>query len=93
MLTPVGAALAGPLTSKLRIPSLYVLLLGTVCQTVGAALLSTLPTTVYAVLAMQYGYQVILGFGYGLNLTILVLLAPSVTEKEDIGLYHPCSSG
>lgn len=87
VLTPVGAALAGPLTSKLRIPPLYVLLLGTICQTVGAALLSTLPTTVYTVLAAQYGYQVILGFGCGLNLTILVLLAPSVAKKEDVGSY------
>ncbi|MCJ1349214.1 hypothetical protein MMC31_007450 [Peltigera leucophlebia] len=43
-------------------------------------------TTLPTVFAAQYGYQAIMGLGCGLNLTILILLAPSVAGKKDVAV-------
>lgn len=80
--SPVGIVLATILTGKLRIPFVYVLMLGSVLQTVGFALLSTVSNTV-DVWPGQYGYSVIAGLGTGSSIGSLYMMAPIVVEKRD----------
>lgn len=75
---PVGSVVA----SKIKIPGIYLVLLGSVLQIVGYALLSTM-TASENVQPSVYGYQVICGLGCGLNYTTQYLMIAFVAEKED----------
>ena len=83
--TPVGSALAGLFIQKLHIPPLYILLVGAFIQIIGVALMTTLSTTPGAIPAAEYGYQVIMGVGFGANLSTSVMMAPLVFHKKDMG--------
>lgn len=50
---------------------------------VGLGLMSTLPT--FKMLNAQYGYQTILGLGFGSSLTNLVIIARLEVTAEEIG--------
>jgi len=81
----VASALTGGLTSGLRIPPIYVILTGTILQTIGLALSYALPISLH-VPASQYGYEALAGFGVGLTLTTLLSVAPFVVQKSDRGM-------
>lgn len=88
--TPLAAGLSAHISTKFKIPSIYLLMVGTAIQTVGVALLSTLPTTGREVARSEYGFEFLMGLGSGLNMGTLVLLAPLVVDKKDLG--QPLSS-
>ncbi|KAF2158515.1 hypothetical protein M409DRAFT_71606 [Zasmidium cellare ATCC 36951] len=83
--SPVGIVMSTVLIGKLRIPFMFVLLLGIVLQTAGFALLSTVPNTL-AVWAGQYGYSVVAGLGTGASIGSLYMMAPIVVDKDDQAL-------
>ncbi|EPE26976.1 MFS general substrate transporter [Glarea lozoyensis ATCC 20868] len=78
----LGSALTGGLTSSLRIPPIFVVLAGTILQTVGLALEFSVNTSL-RVPAPQYGYEALVGFGVGLTLTTLLSIAGFAVEGPD----------
>ena len=81
---PVGSAVSALIAGKLKVPPIYLVMCASVLQIVGFVLLST---SSYSpkVAAAQYGYEVIAGFGCGINISILVLMTPFCVEKRDQG--------
>lgn len=79
---PLGSAIASILAKKG--PAVYVVILSGVLQTIGFALLASVPVST-SVPARVYGFQVIAGFGCGINISTLLLLVPFVVEYRDKG--------
>lgn len=84
--TPLGSAMAVILTQKLRIPPVYVLLGAAMVQVLGTALLTTVSIHTGSFPAAEYGLEVVLGVGFGLSMGSVVLIAPLVFEKRDMGM-------
>lgn len=82
---PVGSIISAMLAGKMKIPPIYLVMAASSLQVIGFALLSTLSLTEITSSA-QYGYQVIAGFGVGINISTLILMTPySVKENRDKG--------
>ncbi|KAK3294143.1 major facilitator superfamily transporter [Chaetomium fimeti] len=82
--SPIATILASLLLSKLRLPPLYVLLGGCGLQTLGVGLFSSLDSFNLEVPSFQYGYQVIMGCGFGLNLSTVLMMVPLVVTQKDM---------
>lgn len=85
--TSSASAASGFLIQKLKLPPFYIFLVAAILQTVGVALMSTLPTSQPVFPSEQYAYQVILGLGIGFSLSSVIIAAPTVVEPKDIGNY------
>lgn len=83
--TPLGSTIAVFLTQKAKVPPLYILIGSAVIQIIGLAIMSTLSTHTNTFQPAVYGYEVIIGVGFGLNMGTVVLLAPLVFSKQDMG--------
>jgi Na+-driven multidrug efflux pump len=84
---PVGSVIASVVSGKLKAPAVWVVLCSAILQVVGFALLSTLPET-SSIPARTYGYQIIAGFGCGMNISMLVLMVPFSVEFRDRGKFR-----
>jgi hypothetical protein len=84
-LSATGAGLGGIIASRRNI-SWYILAGSQSLQLIGLGLMSSLPTAAGEVRAEQYGYQVILGLGFGLTLSSLVIVARMEVEAKDVGV-------
>ncbi|KAI0100816.1 putative multidrug resistance protein fnx1 [Nemania sp. FL0031] len=80
--SPFGTGFAAIISSRLKIPPIWIILSGSVLQVIGFALLGTLPITT-ELLPRTYGFEVICGFGCGMNLALLFVIVPQVAEKRD----------
>lgn len=79
---PLGSMASAIVASKMQVPPIYLVIFASVLQIIGFALLSTLPASSELIPA-QYGYEVIAGFGCGINISLLMLMAPfSVTDQD-----------
>ena len=84
---PISTAFASISTSKLRMPPIYLFALGCIFQSVGTGLMSTLPVNMGP---KDYGYEVILGLGLGLNIGSVIIVTPNLIRGKDQCLYiHP----
>ena len=88
LLSPVASTAAGFFVSKLRVPPLYLLIIGASLQTIGVGLFSSIDSTDLSIPKAQYGYQVIMGFGFGLNLSTILMMAPLVVQQKDMGKWY-----
>ncbi|KAK1148133.1 hypothetical protein N8T08_010772 [Aspergillus melleus] len=79
---PVGSVLAPVLAKIFKLPLVYLVLVASLIQVVAYALLGTLSESVHMA-AAQYGYQVLAGFGCGINITLLILMTPFTVEERD----------
>ena len=84
LLSPVASATSGLLITKLKIPPLYILILGGSLQTIGVGLFSSLPSSDLQISPAQYGYQVIMGLGFGFNLSTILMMVPMVVDEKDM---------
>jgi hypothetical protein len=87
LMTPLASGLSGYLASnqKLRVPPLYLVLLGSCLQLIGVGLDSSISTNVTnGIQKVQYAYEVLVGIGFGLVLSSLLTLVPMVANKSDI---------
>lgn len=84
--SPLGTILSGLLVTKIKIPPVYLFLVGASLQTIGVALTGTLSVSNKGVPPAQYGYQVILGLGIGLTTDLIIVAAPTVIEEKDTGM-------
>ncbi|KAH9905927.1 putative multidrug resistance protein fnx1 [Xylariomycetidae sp. FL2044] len=82
VMVPLGTIFASSLAGKLKIPIVYIFIAGACLQIVGFALLGTLPTTT-TIPARIYGFQVIAGWGCGMNFSLLLVAIPFVTPRAD----------
>lgn len=82
--SPVATAVAGQLAGKLKIPPFYLLLFGASMQLLGIGLASSIPFTSGAAM---YGYEVIMGFGFGMGLVSLLIFTPMVVDRADMGKH------
>jgi hypothetical protein len=85
--SPFAGTLAAGICKKRQIPPVYFCLAGTVLQIVGMSLMATAPTSTH-VFGGFYGYQVVAGFGVGLNLILLTLMIPLAVEDQDRCKLH-----
>jgi len=84
--SPFATAVSGILTSFFKIPPLYLIVLGAALQLIGVGLASSLPMDTLTIAPQQYGYEVIMGLGFGLGLSTLLTLAPLVVEDRDLAV-------
>ncbi|RYC58927.1 hypothetical protein CHU98_g7291 [Xylaria longipes] len=63
-------------------PPVYLLILGSTLQVLGFALIATLPSTL-EIPSRIYGFQILAGWGCGINFSLLFILIPVVNEKCD----------
>ncbi|PYI00240.1 MFS general substrate transporter [Aspergillus sclerotiicarbonarius CBS 121057] len=79
---PVGSIVAPTVGKLFKVPLLYLLGIGSLIQVAAYALLGTVSGQ-HGIPARQYGYQVLAGFGCGINIPLLTLMTPYSTEKRD----------
>ncbi len=83
--TPIGSIISSMIAGKAKVPPIYLVIAASCLQVVGFSLLSTLPVVKHISTA-QYGYEVIAGFGVGINISTLVLMTPFSVQKRDQGM-------
>jgi hypothetical protein len=79
---PIASLVAAAITSNKKFPPIYLCILSSILQTIGLGLLAYLPLDTHISNA-QYGYQVIAGFGAGINISLLQVLTPFSVEPRD----------
>jgi hypothetical protein len=85
--SPVATAVSGFLTSNLNVPPVHLILAGAVLQVIGVGLTCSLPTTqIVDITPQQYGFEAIMGVGFGLTVSTVLTLAPLVTDQEDLAV-------
>lgn len=84
---PAGSILSAVSAKKLRIPPLYIMLFGSVVQTIGIVIASRGPRDEPAWPAL-YGLEVAAGLGFGFCLGAATLMTPFVFEKRDLGKFY-----
>ncbi|KAI0835899.1 putative multidrug resistance protein fnx1 [Hypoxylon sp. FL0890] len=82
VIIPVSSIFASILAGKFKVPPLYLLFLGSFFQVIGFALLGTLPSTL-TIPPRIYGFEIIAGWGCGINFALLFIMIPFVNEKRD----------
>ncbi|KAI1413990.1 MFS general substrate transporter [Hypoxylon sp. FL1857] len=85
---PFGTMFASIIAGKLKVPPIYIIMAGSCLQIVGFALLSTLPSTL-EIPARIYGYEIITGWGCGMNFSLLFVMIPFVNKRQ----YHAVGMG
>ncbi|KAF5716830.1 major facilitator superfamily transporter [Fusarium mundagurra] len=85
LLSPLATAINGILVSKLGVPPLYTLFLGGSLQTIGVGLYSSLKSST-SIASAQYGYEAIMGLGFGFNLSTILMMVPLVVTEKDLAV-------
>ncbi|KAI1747026.1 MFS multidrug transporter-like protein [Xylaria castorea] len=80
--SPVGTGVAASVAGRLKIAPIWIIVTGAVLQVIGFTLLGTLPLTL-DLLPRTYGFEIIAGFGCGMNLALLFVIIPNVVEARD----------
>jgi hypothetical protein len=82
--SPVATATSGFMTSNLNVPPLYVIIAGSVIQTIGVGLACSLPADASGGFPVrQYGFETVMGVGFGMTASTVLTLVPLVTEEKD----------
>ncbi|OBR04791.1 Drug resistance transporter EmrB/QacA subfamily [Colletotrichum higginsianum IMI 349063] len=86
LVSATGAALGGIFSKKYNV-SCHVLSASLGLQVLGLGLMTTLPTASRELPPAQYAFQVLLGLGFGLSLSCLVIVAQmEVRNDDDVGI-------
>ncbi|KAI3330931.1 putative multidrug resistance protein fnx1 [Ustulina deusta] len=78
----VGLIVAPTLAGRLKVPPIYIILVGCVIQVIAFSLLGTLPIST-EIPPQIYAYEVIAGLGCGLVFPLLFVMTPFVNEGRD----------
>lgn len=84
--SPILSIISSLVVAKYHVKHAYALLLGIAFQIAGAVLFYLLPNSPH-VSPAQYGYQVLLGIGIGINNSVLVTAVPFMVEQSLISKY------
>lgn len=89
LIVPFGTGVATAVARRFRIPAIFILLIGSCLQVTGFALLGTLPRSI-DIPHQIYGFEILAGFGCGMNFTPLFLIIPQTVDPRDKGkLVNP----
>jgi hypothetical protein len=80
----VGGLIAGMLIQRLCIAPFWVLLGSAPLQIIGLILMGYSSAN-YLIQPEMYGYQVILGLGFGGTVGTAIMMIPLVCDKRDVG--------
>ncbi|ORY63857.1 major facilitator superfamily domain-containing protein [Pseudomassariella vexata] len=86
LLSPVASAVSGLLMTRLKVLPLYLLIIGGCLQAIDVVLFSSLDSTNLEIQSAQYGYQVLMGFGFGFSLSTILMMAPLVVQQKDMAV-------
>lgn len=89
LFVPFAATLAATFIGKTKVPPVIILIIGGVLEIIGTVGISKTSTS-FNVASTQYGFQIVTGLGVGVFSGGLVLIAPFIVEKRDLG--KPLSS-
>ncbi|OTB13104.1 hypothetical protein K445DRAFT_169866 [Daldinia sp. EC12] len=81
--SPVATIVAGQLATRLKVPPFYILLFGASMQLLGIGLASSVK---FKSGSAMYGYEVIMGFGFGMGLVSLLIYTPMVVSRSDMAV-------
>lgn len=81
---PFGTIIVSAVGGKVKAPAIFILFAGSCLQIIGFALLGTLPVTL-DIPARIYGFEILAGFGCGMNFMPLFLVIPKTVELRDQG--------
>ncbi|KAI9662563.1 MAG: hypothetical protein M1821_008730 [Bathelium mastoideum] len=84
--SPLASGLSGYLVSNLKIPPFYLIVAGSTLQLVGICLLGSLPSVPLHLEKQQFGYEVIMGLGFGIGLSTILIMTPLVVEDKDMAV-------
>ncbi|KAF3003338.1 hypothetical protein E8E14_001185 [Neopestalotiopsis sp. 37M] len=79
---PVATIFAAGIAGKRKVPLIYIFIIGSCFQVLGFALLSTLPVSL-TIPARVYGYEILAGWGCGMQFSLLSIAIPLVNESRD----------
>ncbi|RDL42325.1 Uncharacterized protein BP5553_02304 [Venustampulla echinocandica] len=82
--SPFATALSGYLTSSRNVPPVHIILVGAILQVIGVGLTCSLPITATGFPKQLYGFEVIMGLGFGLGLSTLLVLARLVVDEKNL---------
>lgn len=82
---PLAGIISGVLTEKKKVPPIFTLLVASLLQILGLALMTTISVTDKNFPTAHYGYEVLMGLGFGLSLSTLIMSVPLVSEQRDRG--------
>ena len=82
----LGSGVGGIIAGKKNV-SFYLLACGSALQVIGVGLMSSLPTTIH-IPPKQYGFQAILGFGFGMGLGSLIIVSRVEVNADDSGIQQ-----
>ena len=81
--SPLATATSGLLTSNGKVPPVYLVTVGAVIQVIGMGVTCSLPTDTLNFPPQQYGFEIVMGIGFGLTLSTILTLAPLVADEKD----------
>ncbi|KAI0109798.1 drug resistance transporter EmrB/QacA subfamily [Daldinia grandis] len=81
--SPVATIVAGQLATRFKTPPFYILLFGASMQLLGIGLASSVQ---FKSGNAMYGYEVIMGFGFGMGLVSLLIYTPMVVSRSDMAV-------
>ncbi|KAF4995620.1 hypothetical protein FGRMN_5011 [Fusarium graminum] len=85
LLSPIATAINGLLVSKLGVPPIYTLSLGGCLQTIGVGMFSSLRSST-TITPAQYGYEALMGLGFGFSLSAILIMVPLVVTEKDLAV-------
>lgn len=81
---PIGSASSSMMAKRLKIPAINIVLVSGVLQIIGFTLLASLPES-SNIPTRMYGFQLIAGFGWGINISTTLLIVLFVVKTIDKG--------
>jgi hypothetical protein len=84
--SPVATVLSGYLTGNAKIPPVYPIIAAAALQVLGVGLMYSLPTDSIKMTNAQYGYEVLMGIGFGLGLTTVLTFARIVVSETNLSV-------
>ncbi|KAF2103746.1 MFS general substrate transporter [Rhizodiscina lignyota] len=86
----VGAVIANAIAGKLKVPPMYVCVVGAIIESVGVGLLSTLPKDSGSP-GLVYFYEILGGLGVGIPFGISLGIVPYIIDKRDTDIGGGCA--
>jgi len=87
--SPAATAFSGVLTSTFNIPPAYLIIIGSAIGALAVGLAITIPLTGNSISAKQYGFEAMMGVGFGLSLSTVLTLGQLLVDRRDAGMVLP----
>ncbi|RGP61088.1 hypothetical protein FLONG3_10643 [Fusarium longipes] len=90
--SPVATVLSGYLTGNAKFPPVYPIVVAAALQVLGVGLMCSLPTDSTDMPTAQYGYEILMGLGFGLGLTTVLSFARIVVSETNLLSLAICAT-